>query len=151
MKENGSKDENENENEIEEEQKEETEEIEDMEQRNIDLNDNIMEDGRTESLLLEDIIRGEYKPVNKKKTMLNALLFGKYSNIIKDFFFMFILLLSSSLNFSWLYLPFIILSFICYFLLFKKSESAKKIKIIIEYISLFYSIILLIFKIIYIL
>ena len=150
MKENGSKDENENENEIEEEQKEETEEIEDMEQRNIDLNDNIMEDGRTESLLLEDIIRGEYKPVNKKKTMLNALLFGKYSNIIKDFFFMFILLLSSSLNFSWLYLPFIILSFICYFLLFKKSESAKKIKIIIEYISLFYSIILLIFKIIYI-
>ena len=83
-------------------------------------------------------------------TKNNDLLLAKYLYIGKDFIFMSILLMSSSLNFSWLYFPFLFLSIICYFLLFKNSKQVKKVKLIIEIISLIYSIGLLIFKIYYI-
>ena len=83
-------------------------------------------------------------------TKNNDLILAKYLYIGKDFIFMCMLLMSSSLNFSWLYFPFIFLSIICYFLLFKNSRNVKKVKLIIEIIALIYSIGLLIFKIYYI-
>ena len=69
-------------------------------------------------------------------TKNNDLILAKYLYIGKDFIFMCMLLMSSSLNFSWLYFPFIFLSIICYFLLFKNSRNVKKVKLIIEIIAL---------------
>ena len=108
---------------------------------------------RTETL--DDILTGSsyiynYDPALLKRTQANSLLFAKYTYITKDFFFMSILLLSPSLNFSWLYYPYLFLSLICYFLLFKSSQCSKKIKLIIEIIALIYSISLLSFKIYYV-
>ena len=80
-------------------------------------------------------------------TKNNDLILAKYLYIGKDFIFICMLLMSSSLNFSWLYFPFLFLSIICYFLLFKSSKKVKKVKLIIEIIALIYSIGLLIFKI----
>ena len=123
---------------------------------NADLEEEQEEDEnnmRTESV--EDILAGsyllsDYDPSFLKRTKTNSLLFAKYTYIAKDFFFMSILLLSPSLNFSWLYYPYLFLSIICYFLLFKSSKCAKNIKFIIEIISLVYSLGLLIFKIYFI-
>ena len=100
---------------------------------------------------VEDIITGnsliyKYDPSIIKRTKTNSLLFAKYTFIAKDFFFMSILLLSPSLNFSWLYYPYLFLSLICYFLLFKSSQSSKRIKVFIEIFALVYSISLFIFK-----
>ena len=68
----------------------------------------------------------------------------------KDLIFMFILLVSSGLYFSWLYFPFLILAILCYLLLFKSSSGIKLFKKIIEYLSLLYSLGLLSIKIYFI-
>ena len=70
----------------------------------------------------------------------NDILLAKHLYIAKDFTFMLILLISSGLNFSWLYFPFLFFSFICYFLLFKSTKFTKKLKRLIEYFSLIYAL-----------
>ena len=108
---------------------------------------------RTETV--DDILTGSsyiynYDSEFLKRTQTNSLFFAKYTYITKDFFFMTILLLSPSLNFNWLYFPYLFLSLICYFLLFKSSKLSKRIKLFIEIIALIYSISLSIFKIYYV-
>ena len=73
----------------------------------------------------------------------NDVILAKYLYVGKDFFYMFILLISSGLNFTWSYFPFLFLAFISYFLLFKSTRCTKKLKKIIEYTSLIYAFALL--------
>ena len=77
----------------------------------------------------------------------NDILLAKHLYVAKDFMFMLILLMSSALNFSWLYFPFLFISFLCYFLIFKSSICAKKSKLFIEYITLIYALFLLSVKV----
>ena len=77
----------------------------------------------------------------------NDMVLAKYLYIMKDFVYMFALLLSSGFNFGWLYFPFLFLSFISYFLLFKSTKFSKKLKKIIEIISLLYGLALIGIKI----
>ena len=77
----------------------------------------------------------------------NDVILAKYLYVGKDFFYMFILLISSGLNFTWSYFPFLFLAFISYFLLFKSTRCTKKLKKIIEYTSLIYAFALLGIKI----
>ena len=100
---------------------------------------------RTESNLL-DFSLTDASLMYKK----NDIVLAKHLYIAKDFTFMLILLISSGLNFSWLYFPFLFLSFICYFLLFKSTKSSKKLKKFIEYFSLIYALGILSLKIYYI-
>ena len=80
----------------------------------------------------------------------NDILLAKHLYVAKDFMFMLILLMSSALNFSWLYFPFLFISFLCYFLIFKNSICAKKSKLFIEYITLIYALFLLSVKVYFI-
>ena len=80
----------------------------------------------------------------------NDILLAKHLYVAKDLMFMFIILMASALNFSWLYFPFLFISVLCYFLLFKTSICAKKLKRIIEYFSLIYSLGILAIKIFYV-
>ena len=105
---------------------------------------------------IDDLLRDDSEVINYSfasyslDSQNNDILLAKYLYISKDFIFMFTLLMSSSLNFSFLYYPFLFLSIICFFLLFSKSKSGKKYKFIIELISLIYSIGLLAIKIYFI-
>ena len=67
---------------------------------------------------------------------------------IKNYIFIFALLMSSSFNYSFLYLPFIIIGFILSFFLFSNKNRAYRFKQFSEYFGLIYSLILLIFKIV---
>ena len=72
--------------------------------------------------------------------------FSKFLYISKDIMFMLILLISSGLNFSYLYFPFFLIVFLSYFCLFNTGKKIKRFKRILEIISLIYSVGLLIFK-----
>ena len=80
----------------------------------------------------------------------NDITLAKHLYIAKEFTFMLILLIASGLNFSWLYFPFLFLSFICYFLLFKSTNCTKKLKLFIEFFSLIYALGILAIKVYYI-
>ena len=67
---------------------------------------------------------------------------------IKNYIFIFALLMSSSFNYSFLYLPFIIIGFILSFFLFSNKSRAYRFKQFSEYFGLIYALILLIFKIV---
>ena len=67
---------------------------------------------------------------------------------IKDFVMMFILLLSSSFNFNYLYLPYIIIGLSYNFFILEIKNINRKTKFILELITFIYSILLLIFKIV---
>ena len=67
---------------------------------------------------------------------------------IKDFIIMFILLLSSSFNFNYLYLPFILIGLSYNCLILENKEKSRKNKLVLEIITFIYSFLLLIFKII---
>ena len=67
---------------------------------------------------------------------------------IKNYIFIFALLMSSSFNYSFLYLPFIIIGFILSFFLFSNKSKAYRFKQFSEYFGLIYSLLLLVFKII---
>ena len=70
-------------------------------------------------------------------------------SLTKDYCMVFILFMSSSFNFSFLYLPFLFETFIYLFFLESISEYGMKFKYYLQIINFFYSIILLLFKIIY--
>ena len=67
--------------------------------------------------------------------------------IIKDFLMMFILLLSSSFNFNFLYLPFILIGLMYNCLILENKSNSRRTKFILEIIIFIYSFLLLAFKI----
>ena len=67
---------------------------------------------------------------------------------VKDFIMMFFLLLSSSINFNYLYIPFIIIGLLYYCLILENKSKARRKKFILEIIVFIYSILLIIFKIV---
>ena len=67
---------------------------------------------------------------------------------IKDYLLFFSLMISSSMNFNYLYFPLILIGTILNFLIGKNTPIIKKIKFIFELISFIYSILLLTFKIV---
>ena len=114
----------------------EVEEIEDADNPKLQSIDSIL---RNDSEVLNYNISDDYGS--------NDMVLAKYLYITKDFVYMLILLLSSGFNFGWLYFPFLLLSFISYFLLFKSTRFTKRFKKIIEIISLVYALALLGIKI----
>ena len=76
----------------------------------------------------------------------NDKIFSKFLYIVKDIIFILILLISSGLNFSYLYFPFFLIAFLSYFSLFNSGKNNKNFKKILEIITLVYSIGLLVFK-----
>ena len=67
---------------------------------------------------------------------------------IKDFTFIFFLLICSCFNYDFLYLPFIFLGILLSFCLYSNSKQVYQIKKFSEFFGIIYSLILLIFKII---
>ena len=114
----------------------EGEEIEDADNPKLQSIDAIL---RNDSEVLNYTISDDYGS--------NDMVLAKYLYVTKDFIYMFILLLSSGFNFGWLYFPFLLLSFISYFLLFKSTKFTKRLKKIVEVISLVYGLALLGLKI----
>ena len=82
------------------------------------------------------------------KEKLKEIRHSYYYNI-KDYLFFFSLMICSSMNFSYLYIPFIILGFILQFLIGNNSINSKSIKYFFELASMIYSILLIIIKIIF--
>ena len=85
----------------------------------------------------------EIKEKEKTKEIHNSSLYN-----IKDYLFFFTLMISSSMNFSYLYYPLIIIGIILNIFIGKNSEIKKSIKFILEIISLVYSLLLLIIRIV---
>ena len=98
-------------------------------------------------MLLDDIAEEDSSVINdeldEEAINIKKILFI-YN--LKDHLMMIFLLLSSSLNFSALYLPFIIIGISYIFLLLKQNNLRKEIKMKIEIICLIYSTLLLIAK-----
>ena len=103
------------------------------------LQDNSIDDEYDTSNILD-----EEEPIgnesNTPKKIYNA----------KDYVFTFFLLMSSSLNYSILYFPLVLLGFILTFLLNSTSEKIQKVKKICEIFTVIYSLLLLIFKIVFV-
>ena len=99
---------------------------------------------------LTDIIQtvpGEYDNISYKIFDKKNIILSKNLYISKDFAYMLILLISSGLNFSYLYFPFLIMAIFCFILFYKSSKNAKIGKKILEFLSLFYAVGLIVFKI----
>ena len=117
------------------------------------LNSQLGEKQEPKKESLNDIIKSaptidssiSYQIVDKYNIILSKNLY-----ISKDFIFIFFLLISPALNFSYLYLPFFILVIFSYFLLYNFSKKNKRLKFIIEIIALVYAFCLLILKIYFI-
>ena len=75
---------------------------------------------------------------------------SKYLYILKDFFFLFILLISPGLNFSYLYFPLLLIPFISYFFLLNSGKNQKRCKRVIEIIVLIYTIAILAVKVFFV-
>ena len=85
----------------------------------------------------------ELKEKEKLKEIYHSHLYN-----IKDYIFFFILMISSSMNFSYLYLPFIFFGIIFKFLIGYNADFSKSLKYLLEIISLAYSVLLTAFKIV---
>ena len=83
---------------------------------------------------------------NRKKEKRREISHSYWYNF-KDYIFFFSLLLSSSMNFSYLYLPLIFAGIYLKFFIGKNNLIQKSRKLNLEYFCLSYSVLLLIFKI----
>ena len=83
------------------------------------------------------------KEQEKKKEIRNSNVY-----ITKDYLFFFSLMISSSMNFSYLYIPLILLGIVQKFFIGKNDIPSKALKSKLEYFSLIYSVLLLVIKII---
>ena len=104
---------------------------------------------------MDSILRGSFDGSNIDQNLSfdednKDISLAKVIYNVKEFIFMFCLFLSPILNFSWGYGPFLLLGIFCYFLLYKSTILTKKLKKIIEILSLVYSLILLGVKIYFI-
>ena len=81
--------------------------------------------------------------IEKAKELYQIYLYN-----LKDHIFFFSLLLSSSLNFSYLYLPLILIGLSYIFLLGYNTQCCKTLKLVFECIALIYSVILIAFKLV---
>ena len=107
----------------------------------------LVEKNDESSLISSDI--NNIKPISKDKLQNKEKEEGKeINNNIKDYLFFFFLMISSSMNFSYLYFVFIIFAIILNILMNKNNINYKSLKSKIVIISMIYSIILFIFKII---
>ena len=120
-----------------------------------------------EEPLIEEVKKAEEKNVEKEEE--GPLLLKKYSTDsdltdeednrqekelhnsrlynLKDYIFFFVVMISSSMNFSYLYFPLIIIGIIFKFLIGKNDDNKKFFKSFLELTSLGYSVLLLAFKI----
>ena len=92
-------------------------------------------------------IPGEYDNISYEIFDKKNIMLSKNLYISKDFAYMLILLTSSGLNFSYLYFPFFLEAIFCFILFYKSSKNAKICKKILEFLSLFYAVGLIVFKI----
>ena len=83
------------------------------------------------------------REIEKAKELYQIYLYN-----LKDVIFFFSLLLSSSVNFSYPYLPLILIGLSYIFLLGYNNNCSKNLKLAFEFIALIYSIILIIFKLV---
>ena len=109
------------------------------------IKQNIDELGLIKKLSSESILSSNDDREYKEK--LIEIRHSSFYNL-KDYLFFFSLMLSSSMNFSYLYFPYIIIGIILQFLIGKNSITSKSIKYLFELSSLIYSTILIIIKII---
>ena len=91
---------------------------------------------------LDDTIK-KLKEKEKSKEIHNSYLFNN-----KDYIFFFFLMISSSINFSYLYLPYIFFGIIFILLIGNNKDCSKNFKFAIEILSFIYSILLIAFKIV---
>ena len=117
------------------------------------LNTQLGEDNQPKLSLLSDKLQVDendelYSGIKMSDTFIikQSTLVPRYLYISKDFIFLFILLISSGLNFNYLYLPYLLIVFISYFLLFKSGKNSKIFKRVLEIFTLVYSVGLLVFK-----
>jgi len=99
---------------------------------------------------LMNAVKKEEEAQQRKKILKVKNKIIKQLNLFytKDYLFLFILLMSSSVNFSYLYLINIVIAVIYIFFIESLSKKAKKIKYLCEIFSIGYSSYLLIFKLI---
>ena len=88
----------------------------------------------------------EEKP--KQNSCKNAVLKVLYN--FKDYFLMLCLLLSPSINFSYLSLPYILIGLVYTTMILSKSPKSKRIKLIIEIALIAYSVCILVIKIVFV-
>ena len=119
---------------------------------------------KEEEPLIEEVKKAEEKNVEKEEE--GPLLLKKYSTDsdltdeeqekelhnsrlynLKDYIFFFVVMISSSMNFSYLYFPLIIIGINFKFLIGKNDDNKKFFKSFLELTSLGYSVLLLAFKI----
>ena len=98
---------------------------------------------RKSSLIMEDTVSKIKKIKNKFFSLIIKLDYH-----VKNYIFDFSLLMTSCLNYNFLYLPFIFLGFILTFFLLSNNKKVYKKIIISEILAMIYSAFLLIFKII---
>ena len=151
MKENNNDDQSEEEQIISEKENESNPMIKEIENGDQKIEDLMMEkDGRfpfiskfsSDSLINPDE-EAEIKAKERAKEIHKSFLYN-----IKDYLFFFFLMISSSMNFSYLYYPLTIMGMILYFLIGKNTKSTKFIKLILELIAVAHSSILLLIKIV---
>ena len=103
----------------------------------------------------KEIDKDKIKEKEKEKEKLKLILDQDKKNSIilynfKDFLMMFGLLMVSSFNFNLLYYPFLIMGFLYSILIYKNLSNQRDIKTIILLITFIYSLLVLIFEIVFI-
>ena len=133
---------NEEEDEVKVTNKEEKEEKPTTKEEKEEFDPNILSKLVSDSNI-EAIDDAEKKEQEKRKEARNSIAY-----IIKDYLFFFSLMISSSMNFSYLYFPLILVGMVQKFFIGKNDIPSKALKSRLEYFSLIYSVLLLVVKII---
>ena len=107
--------------------------------------DTILREGSDEDIDTSNIIEDEEYDTTIIESSIPSNIYT-----IKNYIFIFALLMSSSLNCNFLYLPFILLGFILSFYISSNSHKIYTFKKTSEFLSFIYSLLLLIFKIVFI-
>ena len=93
----------------------------------------------------EDELDPKTKKENRDREIAKEIRRSYFYNM-KDYIFFFSLMISPSMNFSYLYFPLILCGVILYFLIGKNSKVCKSTKFCLELISMIYSVLLIVFK-----
>ena len=93
----------------------------------------------------EDELDPKTKKENRDREIAKEIRRSYFYNM-KDYIFFFSLMISPSMNFSYLYFPLILCGVILYFLIGKNSKVCKSTKFCLELISMIYFVLLIVFK-----